>query len=140
MIDLFSSEKLKQYYPKYKDFINTEIIAHEAELLSGEFIDHESGLLKGIRAKAKSADLWAPHLPENEGGLGLNLVEFAQISEIMAMTPFGHYVFNCQAPDIGNMELMAKYASEDLKAKYLKPLHHGEIRSCFSMTLSLIHI
>ena len=134
MIDLFSSEKLKQYYPKYKDFINTEIIAHEAELLSGEFIDHESGLLKGIRAKAKSADLWAPHLPENEGGLGLNLVEFAQISEIMAMTPFGHYVFNCQAPDIGNMELMAKYASEDLKAKYLKPLHHGEIRSCFSMT------
>jgi alkylation response protein AidB-like acyl-CoA dehydrogenase len=62
------------------------------------------------------------------------MMEFAQVSEQMAATPFGHYVFNCQAPDIGNIELMHLHASAGLLKKYLNPLMEGRIRSCFSMT------
>ncbi len=91
-------------------------------------------ILNNKRLKAKSLGLWAPYLSEKEGGMGLSMMEFAQVSEIMATTPFGHYVFNCQAPDIGNIELMHKYASPGLKERYLEPLMKGEIRSCFSMT------
>jgi alkylation response protein AidB-like acyl-CoA dehydrogenase len=61
-------------------------------------------------------------------------LEFASISEVLGQSPIGHYVFNCQAPDIGNMELLHRFASEDLKVKYLHPLQKGEIRSCFAMT------
>jgi len=69
-----------------------------------------------------------------EGGLGLTLCEFGQVSEALAWSPFGHYTFNCQAPDIGNMELLHKHASDAIKRQYLEPLKEGHIRSCFSMT------
>jgi acyl-CoA dehydrogenase len=90
--------------------------------------------LQKLRAKAKEQKLWAPHLSEKDGGLGLSLVEFAHISELLGTSPLGHYLFNCNAPDIGNMELMHQFASAELKANYLKPLMNGEIRSCFAMT------
>jgi acyl-CoA dehydrogenase len=64
----------------------------------------------------------------------LSLAEFGQVSEVLGYSPLGHFVFNCQAPDIGNMELLHKYASKELKDRYLHPLQQGEIRSCFSMT------
>ncbi|MEO9802146.1 MAG: acyl-CoA dehydrogenase family protein [Reichenbachiella sp.] len=134
MIDLFATEKVQHLYPKYKDFIQTHLLPTELQLLdTSNLVSHEN-LLSQLRIKAKSAGLWAPHLPESEGGLGLNLVEFAQISEVMGTTPLGHYVFNCQAPDIGNMELLSAYASEEIKLQFLEPLQRGEIRSCFSMT------
>jgi alkylation response protein AidB-like acyl-CoA dehydrogenase len=66
--------------------------------------------------------------------LGLSLVEFALVSELLGTSPLGHYIFNCNAPDIGNMELMHQFASHELKEKYLHPLQRGEIRSCFAMT------
>jgi alkylation response protein AidB-like acyl-CoA dehydrogenase len=91
-------------------------------------------ILQQKREKVKHAGLWAPYLSVQDGGLGLSMIEFAQVSELMASTPFGHYVFNCQAPDIGNIELMHKHAAAELKEKYLHPLMNGEIRSCFSMT------
>jgi alkylation response protein AidB-like acyl-CoA dehydrogenase len=64
----------------------------------------------------------------------LSLTEFGQISEIMGTTPFGHFVFNCNAPDIGNIELLHRHASPALREKFLYPLVQGKIRSCFSMT------
>ena len=64
----------------------------------------------------------------------MSMMEFAQVSELLAKTPFGHYCVNAQAPDIGNMELLEKYGSPDQIEKYLHPLENGEIRSCFSMT------
>jgi acyl-CoA dehydrogenase len=134
MIELFSTPLLKELLPKFKKFINTEILPREMDLLKTPFLELENGFLKEKRQQAKAENLWAPHLPVNQGGLGLNLVEFAMISEVLAWTPFGHYIFNCQAPDIGNMELLERYANKELKDKYLKPLHNGEIRSCFSMT------
>jgi alkylation response protein AidB-like acyl-CoA dehydrogenase len=78
--------------------------------------------------------LWTPHLPQEHGGLGLSLAEFAHLSEEMGRTPLGHFVFNCQAPDIGNMEILLAHGSKEQKQTYLQPLMRGEIRSCFSMT------
>ena len=64
----------------------------------------------------------------------MDLTEFASISEVLGKSPIGHYIFNCNAPDIGNMELMHRFASKELKDKFLAPLQRGEIRSCFAMT------
>lgn len=134
MIDLFITDKLKSFLPRIQSFIREEVVPVEKVMHHKPFIQMEKDELYQLRQKAKKENLWAPHLPENEGGLGLSLAEFGQVSEALGYSPLGHFVFNCQAPDIGNMELLHKYASKDLKDKYLHPLQQGEIRSCFSMT------
>src|SRR5690606_3614451 len=91
-------------------------------------------LLAELRSKVAEAGLWAPHMPEHLGGMGLSLTEFAHVSEALGRTPFGHYIFNCQAPDVGNMELLAHFGTDAQKARWLRPLVAGDIRSCFSMT------
>ncbi|HXH19576.1 MAG TPA: acyl-CoA dehydrogenase family protein [Chitinophagales bacterium] len=118
---------------KIKEFLHNEILPVEHQLLNQTFSKSEI-LLNEKRKKVKEAKLWAPFLPEEYGGLGLPLTEFAYISEVLGFSPFGHYVFNCQAPDVGNMELLMQFGSDELKKKYLLPLVNGEIRSCFSMT------
>ena len=90
--------------------------------------------LHALRAEVKKLGAWAPHLPPSHGGLGLTLVEFARISEVLGRSPIGHWLCNCQAPDIGNMELMHSHADVSLQARWLEPLMHGEMRSCFAMT------
>jgi len=116
-----------------RSFLQTEILPLELKFLNQSF-NKSLPILEEKRQKVKQLGLWAPHLPLYLGGLGLNLTEFAQVSEILGTTPYGHYLFNCNAPDIGNMELLLSHASEELKQKYLMPLMSGEIRSCFSMT------
>ena len=91
-------------------------------------------LLEGARAEARARGLWAPALPPSLGGLGLPLLEFAAISEELGRTPIGHYALNCQAPDIGNMELLLSHGTAEQQARWLVPLARGEIRSCFAMT------
>jgi len=134
MVDIFASDLLKEVLPKIKKFIEEDILPIENQIMNEPFLKSENGILKEKREKVKKLGLWAPHLPKEDGGLGLKFMEFAQVSEAMAWTPFGHFLFNCQAPDIGNMELMEKYADKSLKNQFLKPLQNGEIRSCFSMT------
>ena len=134
MESLFITEKLKNLLPKIKAFVETELYPLEtADNLMNNF-SYVLPVLNQKRHLVKQAGLWGLHLPEEDGGLGLTLCEFGQISEVLASSPFGHYVFNTQAPDIGNTELMHKYAPKHLKDQYLKPLMEGEIRSCFSMT------
>ena len=118
---------------QYRAFLAKHLYPIEKEIINGSLRSYLPSLA-ALRDLAKKEGLFAPHLSKQEGGLGLNLVEFAEISEVLGTSPLGHYVFNCQAPDIGNMELMHQFASEDLKSKYLHPLQRGEIRSCFSMT------
>ena len=117
----------------YKKFINEHIIPIELDVLNHGF-RKSLPKLQALRNLAKEQGLFAPHLSKEEGGLGLNLFEFAFISEELGRSPIGHYVFNCQAPDIGNMELMHQFAGDALKSTYLTPLQKGEIRSCFAMT------
>ena len=133
MIELFATEKLKALYPKVKAFVEEELYPIENQCVYGSW-EEALPLLEEKRAKAKALGLWAPYLSEEEGGQGLSMTEFGQISELLGRTPLGHYALNCQAPDIGNIELMHQFASDELKAQYLHPLMNGDIRSCFSMT------
>ncbi|WP_194775610.1 acyl-CoA dehydrogenase family protein [Pararhodonellum marinum] len=131
--NLFYSEKVAALLPKYDQFLKTHLYPIEKEVIYGNFKAHLPQL-KSLREIAKKEGLFVPHLSKNEGGLGLDLVEFAQVSELLGRSPIGHYIFNCQAPDIGNMELMHAFASDPLKKAYLVPLQKGDIRSCFAMT------
>ncbi len=130
---LFISDRVATLLPQYRQFVEQHIFPLEQGAIYGSFKAHLPAL-HDLRRKAKSAGLFAPHLSLQDGGLGLSLLEFASISEVLGLSPLGHFVFNCQAPDIGNMELMHRFASEELKAKYLHALQQGEIRSCFAMT------
>ena len=91
-------------------------------------------VLDELKAKARAAGLWNLFLPESDKGAGLTNLEYAPISEVMGRVSFGSEVFNCSAPDTGNMEVLERYASEENKEKWLKPLLAGEIRSAFAMT------
>ncbi len=133
MVDIFATDKLKKLIPKYKAFVEQELYPLEIAMVNIPFREVEP-FLRQKRELAKQQKLWAPYLSKKEGGAGLSLTEFGQISEILGTTPFGHYTFNCQAPDIGNIELLHQHGSPALRKKFLEPLVHGEIRSCFSMT------
>ena len=117
-----------------KQFVYDELVPLESPaLFRGEF----SELLPILREKrqmVKDNGWWAPWLHHEWGGMGLPLTEFAHLSEVLAHSPLGHYVFNSQAPDVGNMEVLMMFGNAEQKEKYLKPLAAGEIRSCFSMT------
>jgi acyl-CoA dehydrogenase len=132
-METFQTSRIKDILPRIKAILEEDIIPIEKLFLQGKYplLQQE---LKKIRDKVKINGLWAPHLEENDGGLGLTLTEFAYISELLGRSPLGHYCFNCQAPDIGNMELLHGHASEALKEKYFTPLAIGDIRSCFAMT------
>jgi len=128
-----SPEQLQELLKTYRQFVEQEIFPIDLQVVRGPFKQYLPQL-KALREQAKSLGLFAPHLSKNEGGLGLNLLQFAHVSEILGQSPIGHYVFNCAAPDIGNMELLHQFGSEEQKAKWLGPLQRGEIRSCFAMT------
>lgn len=129
----FQTDKINQLLPQYKQFLEEHLYPIELDVLSKPF-RQSLPTLQALRAKAKANGLFNPHLTQADGGLGLTLVEFAQVSEQLGTSPLGHYLFNCQAPDIGNMELLHEFAPPELKEKYLKPLMQGDIRSCFAMT------
>jgi len=127
------NEELLGLLDRIKVFVRTQIYPLESDFLRHPFRD----LVPELRAKreqVKAAGLWAPHLPEEHGGLGLTLSEFALVSEELGRTPLGHYLFNCQAPDIGNMEILMAHGRAEQKEKYFVPLARGDVRSCFSMT------
>lgn len=116
-----------------RDFVDAELIPLEAQFIDQSW-DTIEPTLREKREKVKALDLWAPGHPVSVGGKGYDLVTLGLISEELGRTPTGHYVFGCQAPDAGNIELLEKHASAAQRDKYLHPLANGEIRSCFAMT------
>jgi acyl-CoA dehydrogenase len=133
-MDFTISENIQSMIRVVRSFMQKEVYPLERDFLNTSFRDMLP-VLKEKRAKAQAMGLWAPHIPEEYGGQGgLSLLEFAHLSEELGRSPLGHYLFNCQAPDVGNMEILMVHGTEEQKGKYLMPLIQGEIRSCFAMT------
>lgn len=98
------------------------------------YTDRQAEILEGLKAKAKAAGLWNFWLTDSDKGYGLTTVEYAYFAEEMGRTPLGAEVFNCSAPDTGNMEVFERYGTDKMKADWLAPLLEGEIRSAYLMT------
>ncbi len=117
-----------------KIFVENEIYPLELNISNKKSWKEMVPLLEEKRQIVKTKGWWTPQIPREWGGMGLSLLEFAPLSELLGSTPFGHYVFNCQAPDAGNMEILIEFGTDEQQDQFLTPLLAGDIRSCFSMT------
>jgi acyl-CoA dehydrogenase len=117
-----------------QEFVVSELFPLERTFLSEGSFEALVPTLKALRQTVKELGWWAPHMPKELGGMGLGLIDLAQVGEILGQSPVGHYVFGCQAPDAGNMEVLHQFGTSEQKEDYLYPLVDGRIRSCFSMT------
>lgn len=131
------SDRAKNLYKQLKAFMDKYIYPNEQEY----FRQLDEGdrwkiipLIEELKEKAKTEGLWNLFLPESEVGAGLTNYEFAPMCEIMGRVFWSSEVFNCSAPDTGNMEVLERYGTEEQKQQWLKPLLGGEIRSAFCMT------
>lgn len=132
------SDKTKDLIARVKAFMDEHIYPNEhryhEEVNAGDDRWQPTQVVEEMKAKAKAAGLWNLFLPESEHGAGLTNLEYAPLCEEMGKVFWAPEVFNCSAPDTGNMEVFARYASPELQERWLKPLLAGEIRSCFAMT------
>jgi len=132
-MDFEVPEKIKVVTGMIDEFVDKEIIPLEPEYLRKAFKEMLP-VIEEKRAMVKKMELWAPNHPKEYGGMELNLVEHAFVSESLGRSPLGHFVFGCQAPDAGNIEILHRHGTPEQKETYLRPLVQGKIRSCFSMT------
>ncbi|MEM1302260.1 MAG: acyl-CoA dehydrogenase family protein [Pseudomonadota bacterium] len=140
-MDLGLSPARQEQLDRVKAFLADRVIPLEgdyaAEIGKGDrwaYTDRQAEILEGLKADAKEAGLWNFWLSDPAKGQGLTTVEYAYFAEEMGKTPLGAEVFNCSAPDTGNMEVFAKYGTEAMKREWLEPLLNGDIRSAYAMT------
>ena len=138
-MDFSYSEKTVKLQERLTAFMEEHVYPNE-KLFDEQLNAQESRwseippIMEEMKAKAREAGLWNLFLPDSEYGAGLSNQEYAPLCEIMGRSLIGPEVFNCNAPDTGNMEVLVRYGTEQQKERWLKPLLEGEIRSCFSMT------
>ncbi|MEW6077930.1 MAG: acyl-CoA dehydrogenase family protein [Thermodesulfobacteriota bacterium] len=132
-MDFEISDKMKTILEMIHEFVEKELMPLEAEFVTHDFKEMVP-VLAEKRAMVKKMELWGPQIPTELGGMGLSLVDHGLVSEALGGCPLGHYVFGCQAPDAGNIEILHLHGTPEQKEQYLKPLVEGKIRSCFSMT------
>jgi len=132
-MDFDPPEAVRPLLARIATFVTEVIVPAEHDVLERGFTA-SAPLLGELRARCKREGMWGPQIPKELGGLGLGLVEHGLVSEQLGRSPLGHYVFGCQAPDAGNLEILHKYGTPEQKGRWLEPLARGELRSCFSMT------
>ena len=136
-MDFEFSDKVRFYQERIGRFMDEHVYPLEADYR--RHVAEAGGwttppIMDELKAKARSEGLWNLFLPDEEHGAGLTNLEYAPLAELMGRVSWASEVFNCSAPDTGNMEIPARFGTPEQKERWLRPLLDGEIRSCFSMT------
>lgn len=136
-MDIGISKRVQPLLDDIKQFIKDHIAPNE--LVYVEQVESggrwcETSIMEELKAKAKKHGLWNFFLPESERGAGLTNVDYSHLAEVMGRFPMSSEVFNCAAPDTGNMEVIERYGTEQQKKDWLEPLLEGKIRSAFAMS------
>jgi acyl-CoA dehydrogenase len=130
------SDKVKQLQHRLQSFMDEHVYPNEQhyrdEIQRNRWTP--APVVEELKGKARAAGLWNLFLPDDERGAGLSNLEYAPLCEIMGRSAMAPEVFNCSAPDVGNMEVLARFGTPEQQERWLKPLLAGEIRSCFAMT------
>lgn len=141
MMDLDIPERLVPVRDKIDQFVRSKIdpVTEEYQTSVNEEdrwsqSPRQEEIMESLKQEAKDAGLWNFFLPESQGGAGVSNLEYAHLAEVMARNPIASEVFNCAAPDTGNMEVLERYGTEEQKKMWLEPLLDGKIRSAFAMT------
>jgi acyl-CoA dehydrogenase len=132
------SEKVQKLVSRLEAFMD-ELVYPNERVFEEQLVAAESRwmvppIMEELKGEARAAGLWNLFLPESEYGAGLTNLEYAPLCEVMGRSPIAPEVFNCNAPDTGNMEVLVRYGTPEQKERWLEPLLRGEIRSCFAMT------
>ncbi|TMD41783.1 MAG: acyl-CoA dehydrogenase [Chloroflexi bacterium] len=137
-MDFAYSEKVKGLRKQLNDFMQRFIYPNEQtyqeQIAASGNPHHHAEIVDELKVKARAEGLWNLFLPDEEYGAGLTNLEYAPLAEIMGRVAWASEVFNCAAPDTGNMEILAQFGTEEQKKTWLEPLLNGEIRSAFAMT------
>ncbi|MEP1231416.1 MAG: acyl-CoA dehydrogenase family protein [Litorimonas sp.] len=141
-MDLGMSDRVKPLVEAVREMMQTEIMAADAEYHAEvgkagdrfQFTDRQTEIRETLKAKAREKGLWNFWLTDSKRGYGLSTVEYAYLAEEMGYCLLGPEIFNCSAPDTGNMEVLERYGTEEHKETWLAPLLEGKIRSAFLMT------
>lgn len=130
------SDKVKDLLRRLQAFMDEHIYPNEQRFFDEAERNRwlPTRIIEELKPKARAAGLWNLFLPDSEYGAGLTNLEYAPLCEIMGRSAMAPEVFNCSAPDTGNMEVLVRYGTPEHKERWLKPLLAGEIRSCFAMT------
>ncbi|KUO94695.1 acyl-CoA dehydrogenase family protein [Ferroacidibacillus organovorans] len=132
------TDKVKRLQAELSSFMDEVVypneLVYEAQLQAAKTRFSIPPIMEEMKRQAKAAGLWNLFLPDEEFGAGLTNLEYAPLCEIMGKSLIAPEVFNCSAPDTGNMEVLARYGTKEQQAEWLHPLLAGEIRSCFGMT------
>src|SRR3990172_2744276 len=137
-MDFELSDRSRQVQEQLQRFMDEHVYPNER--LYAEQVEasgdphHEPAIMKELRGKAKALGLWNLFLPDADHGAGLTNLEYTPLCEIMGRSPIAPRVFNCAAPDTGNMEILAEFGTPEQKKRWLEPLLEGKIRSAFAMT------
>jgi len=140
-MDFTYSERASGLLERVRVFMHTHVYPNEATFFAEVEANRRTGnpwkatrIIEALKAHARNEQLWNLFLPDSEHGAGLNNADYAPLAEEMGRSPIAPEVFNCSAPDTGNMEVLERYGSPEHKLRWLAPLLAGEIRSCFAMT------
>ena len=137
------SEKSRAYVAKVRDFMQQKVLPQEASIMRENHAQNGHGnwqqwqlnpTVQALKAQAKAEGLWNLFLPDSEWGQGLSCVDYAPVAEAMGQSLLAPEIFNCNAPDTGNMEVLYHFGSDAQKSQWLTPLLNGDIRSVFGMT------